>query len=316
MNRSFLFLSALLPYLFLLGSTSCSPKQGVEEVGRDITLQDLFYGMTGDDPEDRSYQGTCCILDSLPGVIRYEDFGTWRFQYDPYQYEASLCVYVDEEFPSEAIASSLAVHADTTINYYFIPWIREDNFVAPHPDYGKMRESRDFVEFFKDCFAKSDSVMGVKTEEERSYEWSLPFRVALVLCRIYSLDGFATYILETSVDANGSCGCPSDAVYATYDMDGKIIGYGDIFKDGSESRVNVLLNDRFDEEYEKKNGVKPEPHEPYDLFNDKCALVKEGVIFYYPPYTLGSGAEGQYNLILEYGEIEDILKESISHGAE
>lgn len=292
-------------YLFLLIillTASCTNNS------RDITLLDLFYGMTGR-IEDRSYRGTCCILDSIPGVIRYEDFGTWRFQYDPYQYETSLCVYVDEQFPSEAIARSLAVHADTTINYYFITWVRDDNFVAPHPDYEKMKEGRAFVEFFKECFAKSDSVMRVKTEEERSYEWSLPFRVALTLCRIYSRETYVTYILETSVDYNGSCGCPSGAMYVTYDMNGGVLGYGDIFKDGSESKVNVLLNDRYDEEYEKKNGERPESHEPYDLLEDKCALVKEGVLFYYQPYHLGSGAEGQYNLILQYDEIKDILKD-------
>ena len=291
--------------LFILLTASCANNS------RDITLLDLFYGMTGGEEGDGSYRGTFCVLDSIPGVIRYEDFGTWRFQYDPYQYEASLCVYVDEQFPSEAIARSLAVHADTTINYYFIPWVRDDNFVSPHPDYGKMRDGRAFVEFFKECFAKSDSVMGVKTEEERSYVCSLPFRVALTLCRIYSRETYATYILETSVDYNGSCGCPSGAMYVTYDMNGGILGYGDIFKDGSESRVNVLLNDRYDEEYEKKIGEKPEPHEPYDLLDDNCALVKEGVLFYYQPYHLGSGFEGQYNLILQYDEIQDILKKSI-----
>ena len=278
---------------------------------RDITLLDLFYGMTGGEEGDRSYRGTFCVLDSIPGVIRYEDFGTWRFQYDPYQYEASLCVYVDEQIPSEAIARSLAVHADTTINYYFIPWVRDDNFIAPHPDYGKMREGRAFVEFFKECFAKSDSVMGVKSEEERSFECSLPFRVALTLCRIYSREAYATYILETSVDYNGSCGCPSGAMYVTYNMNGGILGYGDIFKDGSESKVNVLINDRYDEEYEKKIGEKPEPHEPYDLLDDNCALVKEGILFYYQPYHLGSGSEGQYNLILRYDEIKDILKDDL-----
>ena len=291
--------------LIILLTASCTNSS------RDITLLDLFYGMTGGEEDDRSYRGTCCVLDSIPGVIRYEDFGTWRFQYDPYQYEASLCVYVDEQFPSEAIARSLAVHADTTIYNYFIPWVRDDNFVAPHPDQGKMREGRAFVEFFKECFAMSDSVMGVKTEEERSYVWSLPFRVALTLCRIYSRETYATYILETSVDYNGSSGCPSGAMYVTYDMNGGILGYGDIFKDGSENRVNVLLNDRYDEEYEKKIGEKPEPHEPYDLLDDNCAMVKEGILFYYQPYHLGSGSEGQYNLILRYDEIKDILKDDL-----
>ena len=32
---------------------------------------------------------------------------------------------------------------------------------------------------------------------------------------------------------------------------------------------------------------------------DGCAIVNEGVMFYYRPYSVGSGAEGEYNLVLD-----------------
>ena len=290
--------------IILLGSASCSPKQGYDEVGRNITLLDLFYGMTGGVEGDCSYRGTCCILDSIPGVIRYEDFGEWREPDEQRWYESSLILYVDETFPSVAIARKLAIHADSVLNDYFYCGS------TPLPD--NMRTGKDFVGFFRSRFVEADSVMGLKNEDKDSLEVFYPYRLAVVICRIYK----TTYILETSVDGNGSCGCPSDAIYITYDSNGIPLKFEDIFIKGSENRVNGLLNERFDKEYEKKNGQKPEPHDPYNLVGDNCAIVKEGVLFYYPPYQLGCGAEGQYNLILEYDEIEDLLKENISHGSE
>lgn len=304
MNRSLFFLSTLLLSLFLLGSFSCSQKQGFDEVSRDITLLDLFYGMTGGVEGDCSYRGTCCILDSIPGVIRYEDFGEWKEPDEQRRYESSLILYVDESFPSEAIARKLTIYADSIFNEYYYQGS------TPLPD--NMRTGKDFVRFFRSRFLEADSVMGLKNEDKDSLEVFYPYRLAVVICRIYK----TTYILETSVDGNGSCGCPSDAIYITYDSNGIPLKFEDIFIKGSENRVNGLLNERFDKEYEKKNGQKPEPHDPYDLVGDNCALVKEGVLFYYPPYHLGCGAEGQYNLILEYDEIEDLLKENISHGSE
>jgi hypothetical protein len=37
-------------------------------------------------------------------------------------------------------------------------------------------------------------------------------------------------------------------------------------------------------------------------------LVKEGVLFYFEPYVIGAGADGQYNLILRHNEIKVLLK--------
>ena len=37
------------------------------------------------------------------------------------------------------------------------------------------------------------------------------------------------------------------------------------------------------------------------------ALVQEGVVVYYHPYQIGCGAEGQFNSLIPYTELEGIL---------
>ncbi len=48
---------------------------------------------------------------------------------------------------------------------------------------------------------------------------------------------------------------------------------------------------------------------PSDILNERngCALIKEGLIIYYYPYNIGSGAEGQFNAIIPYEELAGIL---------
>ena len=45
---------------------------------------------------------------------------------------------------------------------------------------------------------------------------------------------------------------------------------------------------------------------------DGCALIPEGLIFYFYPYNLGSGADGQYEAVIPYQELNGILREPLS----
>ena len=45
---------------------------------------------------------------------------------------------------------------------------------------------------------------------------------------------------------------------------------------------------------------------------DGCALIPEGLIFYYYPYNLGSGSDGQYEAVIPYEELKGILNEGLS----
>lgn len=39
-----------------------------------------------------------------------------------------------------------------------------------------------------------------------------------------------------------------------------------------------------------------------------CALTSEGLVIYFYPYNLGSGADGQYNAVIPYAKLDGILK--------
>lgn len=42
--------------------------------------------------------------------------------------------------------------------------------------------------------------------------------------------------------------------------------------------------------------------------SDGCALVQKGVVVYYHPYNIGCGAEGQFNALVPYEEIINLMK--------
>ena len=51
------------------------------------------------------------------------------------------------------------------------------------------------------------------------------------------------------------------------------------------------------------------PTDPLELLKSMngCALIREGLIIYYHPYEIGCGADGQFNAIIPYKNIQQIL---------
>ena len=45
---------------------------------------------------------------------------------------------------------------------------------------------------------------------------------------------------------------------------------------------------------------------------DGCALIPEGLIFFFYPYNIGAGVDGQYEAIIPYQELNGILREPLS----
>ena len=96
----------------------------------------------------------------------------------------------------------------------------------------------------------------------------------------------------------------SGAIYYTLNnQTGDILTYRDIVGDGKDSLVSSLLYEEYCKEYKKKLGLDYNPPLEVNAFEygtkGNCAIVKEGVLFYYQPYEIGTGAEEQYNLIIK-----------------
>lgn len=281
---------------------SCNSYPSTDECfRRDTTLLELFYGM------ERHYDDTGqsgCVLDSLPGVLKQDVASKWvTFGVEediPYQYDCSFCVYVDSIFPSQFVADKVSHLLDSLYVRDFIGYFTggEERRTAAIP----VTDGHDILYNAKIEFNSMDSCMCI-TAEQDTLPSIFPFRTSFVACRIYGNEEITTYLLESSVDYNGSCGCPSAASYFTLDnRTGDILKYRDMIGEGKDSQVYQLLFDEYCKEFRKREGEGTEPVLDVEAIKnstkENCAIVKEGILFYYQPYEIGCGAEGQYNLII------------------
>ena len=128
--------------------------------------------------------------------------------------------------------------------------------------------------------------------------------MCIVAHRIYDKGDYASYIIEFSYDYNGSNGCPSWADYITVNKKtGRRLTADDLVKKYGYARVCKSVRDAYVK-------AKCERNADLELYNctgqelislaDGCAIVDEGVMFYYRPYVVGCGAEGEFNLVLDY----------------
>ena len=56
------------------------------------------------------------------------------------------------------------------------------------------------------------------------------------------------------------------------------------------------------------------PDEYTDILDSAngCALIEEGLIIYFYPYNLGCGADGEYEAVIPYEELDEILSPPLS----
>jgi hypothetical protein len=159
-------------------------------------LLNLFYGMDNGDSY-YSYQGINCILDTLPGILRWEKFGTWRQRLDHIKFEVSLCLYVDSVFPTQAIAHSIAVHTDTILRREFCYYISDKR--VPRMNLKRIRTGKDLTDLCNRFFDIQDKRKKTMTPKDDALQQALPFRVALVNCQVYNDEKYSIYILESRV---------------------------------------------------------------------------------------------------------------------
>lgn len=299
--RNFFVLSIfiLLFPLISCGSHPAFASTTTEERG-DTTLLDLFYGMEKHYNEDDQCG---CILDSIPGVLKLEIESNWITygveENFPYQYKSSFCVYVDSIFPSQSIANQVSLLLDSLIRIKFVEYFIEERTISVDP----VSDGHDILNNARKEFYALDSVMRIPIDQD-TLPSILAFRTSFVAFKVFGNDSVSTYIFESSVDYNGSCGCPSGAIYYTMNnQTGDILTYLDIVGEGKDSLVYSLQYEEYCKEYKKKVGSEYDPPLEVKAFEyvmkDNCALVKDGILFYYQPYEIGSGAEGQYNLIIK-----------------
>lgn len=287
----------------------------VQDVMRaDTTLLGLFYGMEEEGD-------AACPIEDLTGLLKLECQASWKTgEYiedvtDAFKYDVTLRVYVDSIYPTEQVMRTVAVKMDRMFQRDFVDYIRNyeyvscDDYMDNLLNFGNIRSGAELRDYFCRWF---DEYNKVKNAAQDSLGDIWPLRYSLVACRIFENGKIATYLFESSFDYHGSSGCPSYADYLTIDKKtGIVLGYEDLFCPGCEVGVDTLLRKAYIDEQNRRgnNFYGAVDGLMNSKFKNNCALVKEGVLFFYHPYDIGCGADGQYNLIIDKEAVAIHLKQ-------
>ena len=266
-------------------------------------LLDLMYGMEIT-PGGRSYELRDSLLESIPLIEKRECVDVWYHNYDNWYCQASLGMYYDKEYPTPEIKRRVSEAVDTLlineIGYYFYH-IAEDS-VKLMREFFSQSDEHDMFQFGEWLFnAITPTLKNDKPVEE--YWKMYANRICMVTHKVFENDSLVTYIVESSIDYNGSCGCPSSASYYTYrKFDGYLFTTADLTVDYSGNQLEDALGQVYDDlmksrGYESTHKVLS--NNVLSTRMDGCAIIEEGLLVYYHPYNIGVGAEGQYNLIIK-----------------
>ena len=269
----------------------------------DQTPMDLFLGMDYD--EDYSYTGSDSLLYRFPGLIMQEKAATWYHAEDDYamKFRCSLGLYIDKEYPSQAVFRELEAAIDSALVFGLETYGGMDNQPAFRlREANTPQNAQQILDFGGKVFDLYTNQMKAR-KPESAYEQAPEARWCLVVHKVYDKGDQATYIFEISYDINGSNGCPSQAHFVTFDKKtGEILQPDEIIrKYGAENLKsqlwNAYLEAREERGYAELDGSEVSPDELL-TGADGCAIINEGLMFYYLPYHIGCGAEGEYNLVL------------------
>lgn len=274
--------------------------------------QELFLGMgrvkDEQDKDGYTYHYECKApeLEGIEGIASQELEATWyRIDEDyPGHYRCTFGLYVDKDFPSDKVFRQVELGIDTLLTQSFDYNDELENLkqsLALRKGYSP-RNTRDIMTRTKQVFDQYTKKNNSLKPDSTDYEFP-ESRVCIVAHKICDQDDWASYIIEFSFDYNGSNGCPSWADYITVNKKtGHLLTSNDIVEKYGEEQVSKKLR----QAYVKAKGERNADFEVYNLSGielidaaDGCAIVDEGVMFYYRPYSVGCGAEGMYNLVLD-----------------
>ena len=272
----------------------------------------LFLGMGQVEEKkadgDSHYRYECQVpeLDGVEGIARQELEATWYHndEDNPSRYRCTMGLYVDKNFPSSEIFNQVERGIDTLLvqSFYCYEELNALKASLEKRTGYKPRGTKDILDRAKSVFDAFTRVMH-PTKAVSDYSNYPESRICIVAHKIYDKGDWASYIIEFSFSYNGSNGSPSWADYITVNKKtGKRLTAVDIEKKYGAAQVEEKLR----KAYEKGKKERNTDLDVYDLTGkelidcaDGCAIVNEGVMFYYRPYSVGSGAEGEYNLVLD-----------------
>ena len=138
-----------------------------------------------------------------------------------------------------------------------------------------------------------------------SHEADLPCeQTGRLIADVWQKGNLYTFVVVGWYDW-GSCGDNTAVSYVTVDAStGKDVTYADLIAKSDAAKMEKLVLKYLSNGYEKwaEDADRVANHSGTSLLSkmDGCALLKEGLIIYYYPYTIGCGADGQFIATIPY----------------
>lgn len=261
---------------------------------------DLFYGM---ERCDNHYTFKDSILDTTCGLLGCNFSDTIYYNGDSLKARVSLGLYMDEVYPNKIVQSRIEEAIDTTMCEmlgYFDDTLRSR---LNNKNYPSDSINLSF-EFWKNTFTQLTSTRS-NDYPSSEYKTTLEAKVCVLSHKIYEDSIWATYIVESTADYHGSCGCNSAAEYISYNKnEGTILTVQDIAKRYPDADFAKLLWREYAQLALKRNSAPNQYFYLHSLIDYAygTAYTIYGVLFYFKPYNIGCGAEGQYNLLIQLTE--------------
>lgn len=293
-------MKSIISFLLLIAIglfASCN-RSGSVAINTEVQIPDsiapflgLFYGM------DKDAQGNYVdsILDTIPGLQKFEKSAMWSYRSDSVKYLASMGLYIDGRFPSEQIKEQMLSLADSLLRFEDADTTQLFNL----PRFSISNESASVQTFLTTWSKTFDETSKIRhNASDSTFMRVSDLRWCVVIHKIYEDEKFATFLAGMSFDIHGSCGCPSQSSYLTFNKQtGKKLTISDVMvKYDKKELKHILYKSYCSQSMARENGYVN--GEILISESDGVAKIGDYYLFFYHPYKIGCGAEGQYNLFV------------------
>ncbi len=283
-----------------VGAQGCTDAGTTESAGEDdlsarTPLMDSYYCME----RDSSGAFVDSVLDTIPGLVHKECEHYWSYNIDSIRYMISMGIYLDEQFPNELVRESILTKVDSIIPITFEYDLHGAQVEALKNREISKQSTKDFLDSWERVFDELTRLNGYGPQDEHFNE-IFDSRGCTVCHKIYEDAEWATYALTFNCTFHGSCGAHCYVDYFTIDKrTGKVLAVNEVIAQYGRSKIGAMLVSAYTTEALIKNNYAGK-YTGDDLISkaDGVAIINEGILFYFQPYNIGNGAEGQYNLII------------------
>lgn len=283
----------LFSTLLILGLTSAiSSAQYINPV-KMKTMSDVYYTSSTDSKGVRHNT----LLDKAPGISHCEYKEKGYYNSDEIKFDLIADLYIDTDYPTKEIQSYLFKKVDKELfdGFYDVEdgdsayWAQTKAYMKPN--------AKEFIAAWKPIMRHLSHKERV--DKKIKYTNIAPTYFFVACHKVHEDDVFVTYLVENGNNPHGGCGCRNRADYLTFNKStGKVLTKDDLLRKANKKEVSDALYLAYKKEFKYKTDDYPNGTIDMNEANG-VAILDEGILFYYYPYTIGIGAEGQYNLVID-----------------